>query len=111
MITRTVLLATLVCLGLALSTVRSADGDAGDKVALRGYVLTIEDDNGTVKSVKLVVAGQDEDVTYQVTLDEKGKKLAALDGKDVKATGVVTTKDNAKWLAVESFKEVKDEEE
>ena len=80
-------------------------------MTLCGYLLTIEDGNGVVKSVKLIVAGRDEDVTYQVTLDDRGKKIAELDGKDVKATGSVITKDNVKWLTVDSFKEVSGDQE
>jgi len=82
-----------------------------DSIKVSGFVLTIEDDEGKVSSVKLVVAGEEEDVTYYVTLDDNGRKLAKLDGKDVKVTGHVTVRDKARWLTVLSFKEAKEEKE
>jgi hypothetical protein len=48
------------------------------------------------------------EVKYMVTLNEEGKKLEALDGKEVKATGTVhTTKEAVKWITVTKFEEVK----
>ena len=42
-----------------------------------------------------------------VTLNEEGKKLGALDGKEVKATGIVHSKEAVKWITVTKFEEVK----
>ncbi|MGA2915509.1 MAG: hypothetical protein ABSE89_05735 [Sedimentisphaerales bacterium] len=67
-----------------------------------GTVNVVKDANGVVKEIMLHTAM----VKYNIVLDEKGKELAALDGKKVKATGVVEVKGKAEWLKVHKFEEV-----
>lgn len=73
------------------------------KVTLKGEVSVTRDDDKNIIEATLTADGND----YCITLDEKGKKLAAeMDGKQVEVTGTVTEKDDEKWLTVESYKEV-----
>lgn len=70
-------------------------------VGLEGTVSVTRDANNVVTSIKLTTAGK---MVYNVTLDEKGKELAALDGKEVRARGVVTEKDGQKWVKIHEFR-------
>jgi hypothetical protein len=69
-----------------------------------GTVNVTKDGSGNVTDVKIKTAKLD---TYSVTLNDKAKELAkSMEGKNVRATGVVETKNGAKWLTVEKFEEV-----
>ncbi len=68
-------------------------------IAVTGKVVVVENEEGIVTAVKLVVAG-DPAVTYNVKLDEKGKALALAEGRDAKVTGIVSVVEEAKWLTV-----------
>jgi hypothetical protein len=76
---------------------------AAKEETLKGKVMVVKDKEGKVTEVMLHVG----DVKYMVTLNEEGKKLEALDGKEVKATGKVHSKGEVKWITVEKFEEVK----
>ena len=95
------LLVTLFCVALTTSMVLAAE-----KVTVTGTVAVSKDDAGAVTAVK-VTSG---DVTYSVTLDENGKKLADLAGKKVEVTGTVEVKDEVKWITVENSKAVETKE-
>jgi uncharacterized protein YggE len=99
---RVVLVAAVLSL-ITASAVLSADAPAEPKkVTVVGTVTVTKDDAGVVTSVTVTT----KDAAYSVTLDENGKKLAELAGKEVEVTGVVTEKDGVKSITVESFKEV-----
>ena len=79
-----------------------------EKVTVTGTVRVVEDDDGDITAVS-IAAGN---TTYSVTLDEVGKKLGGeMAGKKVEATGTATEKDDTKWLTVQTYKELKEEEE
>lgn len=65
-----------------------------------GTVSVIKDANG-IKEITLKTAV----VKYNVVLDEKGKALAALDGKKAKITGIIELKGKVEWIKVEKFEE------
>jgi len=50
--------------------------------------------------------GEMQKVTYYVTSDEQGKKLAKDAGKTVEIKGTVERKDQERWLTVKEFKVV-----
>ena len=72
------------------------------KVTVTGVVTVIKDDAGAITSVMVI----SRDAAYSITLDENGKKLAELAGKEVEVTGTCVEKDGVKTITVESFKEV-----
>jgi DNA/RNA endonuclease YhcR with UshA esterase domain len=98
------LVLTAAALGLfAGSAVLGGDAPAEPKkVTVVGVVSVTRDDAGTVTSVMIT----SRDAAYEVTLDDNGKKLGELAGKEVEVTGVETEKDGMKWITVESYKEV-----
>ena len=106
-----VVLVTLCLIAAIVVPVFAADKPAAGKPAvaaakeetLKGKVAVVKDKEGKVTEVTLTVG----EVKYMVTLNEEGKKLEALDGKEVKATGKVLAKGTVKWLTVEKFEEVK----
>ncbi len=77
-------------------------------VALEGIVSVVKDANSVITSIKLTTASK---IVYNVTLDEKGKELGALDGKEVKAKCVVTEKEGQKWVKVHEFRLVEKSKE
>jgi hypothetical protein len=71
---------------------------------LKGTVAEVKDKDGNVTGVELTMG---KGLTYQVTLDEKGKELGkTMSGKKVKVTGTIEMKDKAKWLTVKNYTEV-----
>ena len=96
-----------VCLAMTVTLVLglvslAAVGSEPKVVTLQGFVSTYVDANGVVESVQLTT---DENVTYEVVLDEKGIELGKkMDGKEVEVNGIVTEKDEQKWVKVQSFK-------
>jgi hypothetical protein len=76
-----------------------------DPNAVRGRVLVEKDANGVITSVKIQNRRFGD---WNVVLDEKGKELAGtMANKFVHVEGKVETKDGAKWVTIESYKEVK----
>lgn len=91
---------------------------------MTGAVSVAKDFEGAIEKVTLTVSvknseGEESEVAYSVTLDENGKKLAALDGKKVEVSAVLTKKEiktqndegetetsTQLWLTVKSFKAV-----
>jgi ribosomal protein S4E len=81
---------------------------AATTVTVEGTVSVTKDANSVVTSIKLTTANK---TVYNVILDEKGKELAALDGKEVRVKGVVSEKDGQKWIKVQEFKPVEKKKE
>jgi hypothetical protein len=79
----------------------------GETVKLQGVVSVTRDANDVITSVQLAAdAG-----TYNVGLDAKGLELGdSMEGQKVEVEGVVSEKDNQKWLKVLMFKAVEEEE-
>lgn len=106
MLTRKQLI-VVVCLAITVTLVSglvslAAEGSEPNVVTLRGFVSTSADANNVIKSVRLTT---DENIIYEVALDEKGIELGKkMDGKQVEVTGIVTEKDEQKWIEVQSFK-------
>jgi hypothetical protein len=107
---KVITLVTLLLIAAIVVPVFAADKPAASKPAapakeqtLTGKVSVVKDKEGKVTEVALTVG----EVKYMVTLNEEGKKLEALDGKEVKAMGMVHAKGEVKWLTVKSFEEVK----
>jgi DNA/RNA endonuclease YhcR with UshA esterase domain len=99
---RVALVAAVLSL-ITASAVLAADAPAEPKkVTVMGKVTVIKDDAGVVTAVMVTA----KDAAYSVTMDDNGKKLAEMAGKEVEVTGTVTEKDGMKWITVESFKEV-----
>jgi DNA/RNA endonuclease YhcR with UshA esterase domain len=97
-----VLLAMLTTAILA-STCFAAEGET---VKLQGVVSVLKDANGAITSVQLDA----DDGTYNVELNPKGKELGEMNGQMVEVEGIVSQKDNQKWLKVLTFKAVEEEE-
>ncbi len=97
------LLAMLTAVLLA-STCFAAEGET---VKLQGIVSVTSDANDAITSVQL-----DADAgTYNVELDAKGLELGEnMEGEKVEVEGVVSEKDNQKWLKVLTFDAVEEEE-
>ncbi len=103
---RLLTLAAFVVVGALLVTLCETGLAQPKKVTLVGEVSVTRDDDDNITEATLTVGETD----YNITLDAKGKKLAAeMDGKKVEVTGTVTEKDDEKWLTVESYKEVVEE--
>jgi hypothetical protein len=108
---KVITLVTLLLIAAIVVPVFAADKPAAGKAAapaakeqtLTGKVMVAKDKEGKVTEVMLMVG----DVKYMVTLNEEGKKLETMDGKEVKAIGMVHSKEAVKWLTVKSFEEVK----
>ena len=106
-----IVLVTLCLIAAIVVPVFAADKPAAGKPAaaavkeetLKGKVGVVKDKDGKVTEVTLTVG----EVKYMVTLDAEAKKLEALDGKEVKATGTVATKGTVKSITVTKFEEVK----
>ena len=82
---------------------------AADEVTVTGTVVNVYDDDWNVVGVEIWT---DDDVTYVVTFDEKGKDLAEnMEGETVEATGTLVEKDDEKRLTVRTYKKVETEEE
>jgi DNA/RNA endonuclease YhcR with UshA esterase domain len=98
-----VLLAMLTTAILA-STCFAAEGET---VKLQGVVSVTKDANDVITSVQLDA----DDGTYNVELNPKGKELGEnMEGEKVEVEGIVSQKDNQKWLKVLTFKAVEEEE-
>ena len=106
MLTRKQLIVVL-CLAITVTLVSglvslAAEGSEPNVVTLQGFVSTSTDANNVIKSVRLTT---DENIIYEVALDEKGIELGEkMDGKQVEVKGIVTEKDEQKWIEVQSFK-------
>jgi hypothetical protein len=71
-------------------------------------VVAVEKDGDEIKGVTLTAKRKDKEVVLNVELDEKGKQLGEeMDGKKTMVKGTVKTKDGAKWITVQEFKEPK----
>ncbi len=66
-----------------------------------GTIMVVKNADGAVTEIMLHTMA----TKYNIVLDEKGKGLAALDGKKVKVTGTVEMKDKVEWLTVQKFEE------
>jgi hypothetical protein len=77
-------------------------------VKLEGTVSVTKDSNDVVTSIKLTTANK---TVYHVTLDEKGKELSGLNGKEVEVRCVITEKNDQKWIKVHEFRLVEKKKE
>ena len=78
----------------------------GETVKLQGLVSVLRDANDVIVSVQLVT---DEDA-YNVELNAKGLELGEnMEGEKVEVEGIVSKKDDQKWLKVLTFKAVEEE--
>ena len=101
LVTLFVLLATTAAIGNVFS--------ADKAVTVTGYVNTSYDDDYNITGAVLLSA---DDLTYHLTMDEKGQGLADdNDGEQVEVNGTVAEKDNEKWLTVKSFKKIETEDD
>ena len=108
---KVIMLITLCLIAAIVVPVFAADKPAAGKPTapvvkeqtITGKVSVVKDKEGKAIEV-ILTAGE---AKYMVTLNEEGKKLEALDGKEVKATGIVHSKEAVKWITVKSFEEVK----
>ena len=105
---KALLLALVAGFTVVLALAASRTGFAAEEkktVKLTGEVEATYDDDGNLTAAKLTV-GKD---VYSITLDAKGKKCAEeMDCKKAEITCTVTEKDKAKWIAVESYKEIEE---
>lgn len=102
-----------VLMMLAVAVYAQDDVEEGDKpavpeapaaVEIRGQVAVVKDNAGAVTQVKITTAEKE---VYIVKQDAEGKKVAALNGKQVVVTGVVDQK--TKTVTVEDCQEVEEE--
>ncbi len=96
------LVASLVVVAVIGSGAMAAEKKAGKAPAAKtvtGTVSVQKDDKGELTGVSVKV---DERKTVKLTVDDKAKEVAALDGKKVEVTGKMAKG----MLTVESFKEV-----
>jgi predicted xylose isomerase-like sugar epimerase len=92
---------------LLSSTILLAEDTEGETVRLEGFVSVLRDANDAIISVQLVT---DED-TYKVVLDEKGLELGEeMEYEKVEVEGIVSEKDEQKWLKVLKFKAIEEEQ-
>jgi hypothetical protein len=97
-----VLLAMLTTAILA-STCFAAEGET---VKLQGVVSVTRDANDVITAVQLAA----DTGAYNVELDAQGKELGeSMEGEKVEVEGVVSSKDNEKWLKVLTFEVVEEE--
>jgi len=96
-----VLLAMLTTAILA-STCFAAEGEA---IKSQGVVSVTKDANDIITAVQLVA----DTGVYSVELDAKGLELGEMNGQMVEVEGIVSQKDNQKWLKVLTFKAVEEE--
>jgi hypothetical protein len=69
-----------------------------------GTVNVTKDGSGNITDVNIKTARLE---TYNITLNDKGKEMAAsMAGKNVRATGVIERKDKTRWLTVEKYAEM-----
>ena len=91
-----------VCIGV--SKAEEPNAPKFNPNVFRGMVVVVKDANGIITAVKLVNRRRG---TFSVVLDAKGKELAEkMADKLVEITGKETTKDNEKWLTVETYSEM-----
>jgi hypothetical protein len=78
-----------------------------ETVKLQGLVSVLRDANDVIISVQLVA---DKD-TYDVVLNAKGLELGEnMEGQKVEVEGIVSKENDQKWLKVQTFKAVEEEE-
>ncbi|MDI6775149.1 MAG: hypothetical protein QME60_07130 [Verrucomicrobiota bacterium] len=65
---------------------------------LSGAVAVVKDDAGAVTSVSITTAAKE---TVAVKLDDEGKKLAAMEKKQVRVTGTVEGEEGQKTATVQ----------
>jgi len=100
----------LVMLAMAVYAQEKKADDAAAKpaapaaVEIKGKVSVAKDEAGAVKEVKITA---DDAVVYTVKQNAEGKKVAAMDGKDVVIKGVVDAA--TKTVTVQKCEEVKAE--
>ncbi len=98
-----VLLAATVVSIIAGSAVL-AQTTGPEKITVQGVVSVETDGEGVVTAVMLTA---DDETVYNIKLDEKGLALGAeMEDKNVEVQGTLWEKDEAKWITVDSYKEI-----
>ena len=97
-----VALLAMLTAALLASTCFAAEGEA---VKAQGVVSVTKDANDVITAVQLATDA----VTYSVELDAKGLELGGMNGQMVEVEGIVSQKDNQKWLKVLTFNAVEQE--
>ncbi len=98
-----------VCVAVLLVAGQALAREGGDKPKKQpGCVGTVAvtKDGDAIKSITITGGKKDAPVVVCVVLDENGKKVAAFDGKKVKATGTIEEKDGNKWITVTECTEI-----
>ena len=81
---------------------------AEEQAKVVGTVSVTTDDDDNITAVRLTAGN----IVYNITLDGNGRRLGEqMESKKVEVTGTLREQDDAKWLTVTSFKEIKEEEE
>ncbi len=79
---------------------------AAEPVTVVGTVSITENDDWLITAVKITV---DEKTVYNVVLDEQGKQLGSEhNGDRVEVTGTLTMKGDARWITVQTIKELEE---
>jgi hypothetical protein len=99
------LLLGLVSNALAADPNQPKEPPQKKEVVVVGVVSVVKDKDNNITEVKTKTA---RDLTYQITLDDKGTDLGkTMAGKRVRIIGTVETKGEVKWLTVLKFNELK----
>jgi hypothetical protein len=103
---------TLVFLALVTTALLCSDGLGAEepepkKVTLEGFVSVLRDANDVITSVQLIT----DEEAYEVVLDKKGLELGEeMEDEVVEVEGVLTEKDEEKWLKVFTYEAIEEEE-
>jgi len=103
------MLATVAMVGFLFAVgaqAKNNDANMPKEETIKGKVEVTKDAAGAITAVEIKTW----DKKYHVTLDAKGMELAVMEGKHVKAMGIVTKKEHEHWLTVASFEEHKPKE-
>ena len=104
--TKKLIMVAGLCAAVCLLLGTTAFGKAKSKsteTTVKGIVSVTKDASNVVASVKLATS----DSIYDVVLNAEGLKIGnTMEGKKIKATGVVSQKGDQKWIEVKTFKAV-----
>ncbi|HPD17714.1 MAG TPA: hypothetical protein PLE19_22480 [Planctomycetota bacterium] len=100
------LIAVCVAVAFVASVAMAAEGEKPKKQPGCVGTVAVTKDGDAIKSITITGGKKDAPVVYCVVLDENGKKVAAFDGKKVKAIGTIAEKDGNKWITVTECTEI-----
>jgi NADH:ubiquinone oxidoreductase subunit C len=94
----------MVCLLMNSTAFGKAKATKATEIKVKGTVNVVKEAK-KITSVTLTT----KDATYNVVLDATGMKIGKTEAdKKIKATGVVSQKDDQKWIEVKTFEAVKE---